>query len=60
MGVNFDVIKRSYGWSIGSDGQLYGLVAGDMGYEPTGIFLEGDEYDFWMDFMEYLDEQNHS
>ena len=32
-------IKKSYGWTIASDGTLFGLVAGDMGYEATHIVI---------------------
>ena len=34
-----EIIKKSYGWSIASDGTLFGLVAGDMGYEATHIVV---------------------
>ena len=37
--VNLDVISRAYGWTIDVNGQVCGLVAGDMGYEGTGIVI---------------------
>jgi hypothetical protein len=39
-GVRLDVVQRAYGWTIGRDNHLYGLVAGDMGYEDTGIVID--------------------
>ncbi|HUH58158.1 MAG TPA: hypothetical protein VL020_06565 [Pseudomonadales bacterium] len=45
--IDFDVIKNSYGWTIAVDGELHGLVAGDMGYEPTGIKLDADSLEIW-------------
>lgn len=36
---DLDVISRAYGWEIATDGELMGLVAGDHGYEGTGIFV---------------------
>jgi hypothetical protein len=39
-GLKIDVLLRSYGFTIDVDGQLCGLVAGDMGYEDTGIFVD--------------------
>jgi hypothetical protein len=46
-GVRIDVLTQAYGWSIDIDGELHGLVAGDMGYEPTGLRLEGTELANW-------------
>ncbi len=40
--VDLDVIKRAYGWSIAEDGEVTGLVSGDMGYAGTGIVLPLD------------------
>jgi hypothetical protein len=40
LGVRLDVVQRAYGWTIGRDNHLYGLVAGDMGYEDTGIVID--------------------
>lgn len=34
-----EVAARSYGWTISYGGELNGLIAGDMGYEGTGISL---------------------
>lgn len=45
--IDFGVIKNSYGWTIAVDGELHGLVAGDMGYEPTGIKLDADSLEIW-------------
>jgi hypothetical protein len=37
------VMREAYGWTVGSDGRLYGLVAGDMGYAATHIVLSSDD-----------------
>lgn len=34
-----DLAKRQYHWAVGIDGELAGLVAGDMGYDFAGVFL---------------------
>jgi hypothetical protein len=39
-GVHLDTIKRAYQFAVTVDGQLWGLVAGDMGYEDTGIRVD--------------------
>lgn len=31
--------KRAYGWTVMWDGELAGLVAGDMGYGESGVNL---------------------
>lgn len=33
------VVRTAYGWTVDIDGRVYGLVAGDMGYDPTGIVI---------------------
>lgn len=45
--LNTDIIKAAYGWTIDIHGELHGLVAGDMGYEPTGIKLDGVTLEIW-------------
>ena len=45
--LDIGVINRSYGWTIATNGELHGLVAGDMGYEPTGIVLDADSLEIW-------------
>jgi hypothetical protein len=37
--VDLVVIQKAYGWTVADDGELCGLVAGDMGYEDTGIMI---------------------
>lgn len=34
-----DLARRSYGWTIGNDGTVCGLVAGDMGYDFSSVQL---------------------
>lgn len=43
MPVDLEVVKKAYGWSIAEDGQVHGLTAGDMGFEPSGIFIPLNE-----------------
>lgn len=40
--IDIDVITKAYGWTLSAEGEVLGLIAGDMGYERTGIRL--DEY----------------
>jgi len=46
-GIDLAVIQRAYGWVLDNEGQLLGLTAGDMGYEPTGIKLDGTDLEIW-------------
>lgn len=45
--LNLDVLRKAYGWAITDDGEVHGLTAGDMGYESTGIKLDGDALAIW-------------
>lgn len=36
------VVQKAYDWAIGNDGTIYGLVAGDMGYDATHIVIPED------------------
>jgi len=63
-GLNIDVLLRSYDFTVDFDGQVCGLVAGDMGYEDTGIFIDDScknaingEYtdDEWWEFAPWQD-----
>lgn len=45
--LNHDVINRAYGWTIDTHGEVYGLVEGDMGYEPTGIKIDDATLEIW-------------
>lgn len=47
MTINKDVIDKSYGFTIDIHGEVCGLVNGDMGYEPTGIKIDGDTLEIW-------------
>ena len=47
MAIDKDVIDKSYGFTIDADGEVHGLVDGDMGYEPTGIKIGGDTLEIW-------------
>ena len=46
-GIKADVLADSYDWAIDIDGELNGLVAGDMGYEKTGIKLNATDTAIW-------------
>jgi len=39
-GPRLDVVRQAYGWTFDKDGQLHGLISGDMGYEPAGMWLD--------------------
>lgn len=43
--IDIDIIKQAYHWLVDVNGQLWGLVAGDHGYEETGIYLDGPVID---------------
>jgi hypothetical protein len=45
--IDLLTIKSSYGWTIADDGEVHGLVAGDMGYEPTGIKIPVEDLEAW-------------
>ncbi len=42
-GVNLGVVRAAYAWTISDDGEVYGLTAGDHGYESTGIKIPKGE-----------------
>ena len=41
------IIEQSYGFTISNDGEVYGLIAGDMGYEPTNIVIPIEDLEAW-------------
>lgn len=45
--VDLDVIMEAYEFTISDDGEVYGLVAGDMGYEKTGISIPVEDLKAW-------------
>ena len=45
--IDKDVIDAAYDFTIFTNGELHGLIAGDMGYEPTGIKLDGVSLEIW-------------
>jgi DNA/RNA-binding domain of Phe-tRNA-synthetase-like protein len=42
-----EIIKQSYGFTISNDGEVYGLVAGDQGYEFTNIVIPIEDLEAW-------------
>ena len=45
--VDLETIKKAYGWTISTDGEICGLIAGDHGYMGCGIFLDSDSMEVW-------------
>ena len=45
--IKLDVIKQAYGWTISNDGEVLALVAGDEGYERTGIKIHIQHLKLW-------------
>lgn len=43
--ISLTVIRQAYGWAVDIDGKVLGLVAGDMGYEETGIVIDTEHRD---------------
>lgn len=54
-GIDINVLTHAYDWTISIDGELYGLTAGDQGYENSGIKLnETDTTAFNAGMADYL------
>lgn len=47
LSPNLEVIKQAYGFTIADNGEIHGLVAGDMGYEPTNIMIPLEDLQAW-------------
>jgi hypothetical protein len=45
--IEYDVLRKSYSFTISDNGEIFGLVAGDHGYEPTGIILNDETIEIW-------------
>lgn len=46
--INHKVIDDAYGFTIDKDGEVNGLINGDMGYERTGIILDDVTKKIWL------------
>lgn len=46
-GLNVNVLMNSYDYTLDYDGNIYGLVCGDMGFEPIGIKASKKEEQKW-------------
>ena len=57
MDIDPDVIKNAYGWTISADGEVMALTSGDVGYELTGIVLEGETLKIWQLGVEQYTQQ---
>lgn len=54
-GIQTNVLADAYDWAIDVEGELYGLIAGDQGYEKTGIKLNETDTKIWnMGVNQYL------
>ena len=59
MEIDYDVIKNSYSFTLGIDGEVHGLMSGDMGYVQTGIFFDDVSLHIWKLGVDvYKKEQN--
>jgi len=45
--MDYTVLESAYGFSIGTDGYLFGLISGDHGYESTGIKVDDVTLKIW-------------
>ncbi len=45
--IQYKIIGEAYGFTISTDGEVHGLVDGDMGYEGTGIMLDPSTKAIW-------------
>lgn len=45
--IDCSVVQSAYDWTISDDGEVLGLIAGDLGYERTGIKLSGETLEIW-------------
>jgi hypothetical protein len=43
--IDLDVLHKAYGFTLTVDGEVHGLVAGDQGYDPTGIRISPDVWE---------------
>ena len=57
LDIDLPVIKAAYGFTVADDGEIYGLVAGDMGYEPTGIKIPVEDLKAWAKYN-YKEEES--
>ncbi len=44
---DLEITNRAYSFYSGTDGQIWGLTAGDHGYEPTGLVVDDDTFEIW-------------
>ncbi len=49
--IDYEVIKTAYEFTVADDGEIYGLVAGDHGYEATGIAIPIDHLEAWAEYQ---------
>jgi len=57
-GINCEALKKGYGFTIGSDGKFYALIAGDTGYEDTGIQISVKEAKYIVANLQTFIEEN--
>lgn len=54
---NLEVIRDAYGFTISSEGEVLGLVAGDHGYTDTKIQLDDTSLEIWKLGLEAWDQK---
>jgi len=57
-GINCEALKKGYGFTIGSNGKFYALIAGDIGYEDTGIQISVKEAKYIIANLQAFIEEN--
>lgn len=58
MELNWEVLKDAYDFTISIDGEVYGLVAGDQGWEKTGIKIDIEDLIAWAEDWNYKQEKD--
>ena len=47
MPIDLEVIQKAYDWTINTNGDVCGLIAGDHGFMPCGIKLGEEDLAIW-------------
>lgn len=46
--INFETLKDAYDFTLDINGEVQGLVSGDMGWQPTGIKIDEESLKIWL------------
>lgn len=57
--VDLEIVKEAYAFTVADDGVVWGLTAGDMGYENTGIEIPVEDLQLWAKYN-YKPEETES